>query len=111
MYAILDDADIVIGFELRDIPLCDLVHPNFVKNYILTDNDSLKEGDIYNRETGEFTIVPMPVKETEQIDTTPIPTEEDIIQSQILLNQQDLLIAQQSQDEVLAAILLAQQTV
>lgn len=45
-------------------------------------------------------------------------TDTEIIQAQILLNQQDIMIAQyaqevrdHAQDEVLAAILLAQQTV
>lgn len=35
----------------------------------------------------------------------------EVTRAQILLNQQDIVITQQSQDEVLAAILLEQQTV
>ena len=36
----------------------------------------------------------------------PLPTDEEIIQAEILLNQQEILINQREQDEALAAILL-----
>lgn len=51
---------------------------------------------------GYFTVMPEPVPE---------PTEDDLIQAEMLLAQQEILINQQSQDEVLATILLAQQGV
>ena len=39
------------------------------------------------------------------------PTETELIQAELLLNQQDIIIKQSEHDEVLAAILLGQQTV
>ncbi len=39
------------------------------------------------------------------------PTETELIQAEMLLNQQDIIIKQNEHDEVLAAILLGQQTV
>ena len=39
------------------------------------------------------------------------PTETELIQAELLLNQQEIIIKQNEHDEVLAAILLGQQTV
>ena len=39
------------------------------------------------------------------------PTETELIQAEMLLNQQEIIIKQNEHDEVLAAILLGQQTV
>ncbi len=63
MYAILDDANVIIGFETRDIPLKNLVHPDFIDRYIFTEDETLKAGDVYNRETEAFTIIPVPEPE------------------------------------------------
>lgn len=41
----------------------------------------------------------------------PEPTEQEIIQAETLLNQAEIMAKQNEQDEVLAAILLGQQTV
>ena len=40
-----------------------------------------------------------------------VPTETELIQAELLLNQQEIIIKQDEHDEVLAAILLGQQTV
>ena len=60
MYAILDDANVIIGFEKRDIPLEELVHPDFIDHYIFTEDTTLKVGDGYDRETKTFIITPIP---------------------------------------------------
>lgn len=52
----------------------------------------------------------LPPEETETTEPVEEPTDEEIIQAEMLLNQQEILINQQSQDEVLAEILLGQQT-
>lgn len=44
-------------------------------------------------------------------DSEPEPTETELIQAELLLNQQEIIIKQNEHDEVLAAILLGQQTV
>ena len=59
MYAILDDVNVVIGFEKREIPLENLVHPDFLDHYIFTADKSLKVGDVYDKETELFTITPI----------------------------------------------------
>ena len=51
------------------------------------------------------------VWETVETSTEYTPTETEVIQSQLLLNQQEIIIKQNEHDEVLAAILLGQQTV
>ncbi len=49
----------------------------------------------------------------ERVETTSeyTPTETELIQAELLLNQQEIIIKQNEHDEVLAAILLGQQTV
>lgn len=59
MYVILDDSNVIIGFEKRDVPLENLVHLDFVDHYIPTDDETLKIGDVYNRETKTFAITPV----------------------------------------------------
>ena len=51
------------------------------------------------------------VWETVETSTDYTPTETELIQAEMLLNQQEIIIKQNEQDEVLAAILLGQQTV
>ena len=51
------------------------------------------------------------VWETVETSTEYTPTETELIQAEMLLNQQDIIIKQSEHDEVLAAILLGQQTV
>lgn len=51
------------------------------------------------------------VWETAETSTEYTPTETELIQAELLLNQQDIIIKQSEHDEVLAAILLGQQTV
>ena len=51
------------------------------------------------------------VWEAVKIESKPKPTETELIQAELLLNQQEIIIKQNEQDEVLAAILLGQQTV
>lgn len=46
-----------------------------------------------------------------QVEHENIPTTTELIQAELLLNQQDIIIKQNEHDEVLAAILLGQQTV
>lgn len=50
-------------------------------------------------------------REVQTEDATSTLSDTDIIQAQILLNQQEIKITHQSQDAVLAEILLAQQTI
>ena len=51
------------------------------------------------------------VWETVETSTEYTPTETELIQAELLLNQQEIIIKQNEHDEVLAAILLGQQTV
>ena len=51
------------------------------------------------------------VWETVETSTGYTPTETELIQAEMLLNQQDIIIKQSEHDEVLAAIRLGQQTV
>ena len=51
------------------------------------------------------------VWETVETSTEYTPTETELIQAEMLLNQQEIIIKQNEHDEVLAAILLGQQTV
>lgn len=74
-------------------------------------DDTVTLGMIYNNDTDTFSQY-LPIIVPEQL------TNVEIVQAQILLNQQSIIVAQQSQevrdqqhDEVLAAILLAQQTI
>lgn len=60
MYAILDDANVIMGFEERNMPLNELTHPDFFNLYISTNDETLKLGDIYDRENQVFIITPMP---------------------------------------------------
>ena len=67
---------------------------------ILTDTYDLSVlGKKYNN--GAWEVVETPTEYT--------PTETEIIQAELLLNQQEIIIKQNEQDEVLAAILLGQQ--
>lgn len=47
-------------------------------------------------------------EEVPQVPVEPQPTEQEIIQAELMLNQAQILANQQSQDEVLATILLEQ---
>ena len=72
MYAIINDTGVVIGLEKRELPLAELVHKDFWKNYILTDNDTLKVGDIYNDKTKKIEIIPeVPEEETPIVQAEP----------------------------------------
>lgn len=51
------------------------------------------------------------VWERVETSTEYTPTETELIQAELLLNQQEIIIKQNEHDEVLAAILLGQQTV
>ncbi len=88
MYAILDDVDVIIGFEKRDIPLEQLVHPDFIDHYVLTNGESLKVGDGYDRETGIFTITPVlePEPEPEPEPQEPPLSEAEQTQLELALN-------------------------
>ena len=69
---------------------------------ILTDTYDLSVlGKKYNNGTWE----------TVETETEYTPTEPELIQAELLLNQQEIIIKQNEHDEVLAAILLGQQTV
>lgn len=69
---------------------------------ILTDTyDMSILGKKYNN--GAWEVVETTTKYT--------PTENELIQAEMLLNQQEIIIKQNEHDEVLAAILLGQQTV
>jgi len=69
-----------------------------------------------NLDTGKIDIKYVDYEEPEELEETskpnepavPEPTDEEIIQAEILLNLQDVIINQQNQDETLAAILLTQ---
>jgi len=63
--------------------------------------NELTEWQGYTVTSGYYTYIP----------AASIPTDAEIIQAEMLLNQQDILINQAAHDEVLAAILLAQQGV
>ncbi len=86
MYAILDDANVIIGFETREIPLGNLVHPDFIDHYIFTEDETLKVGDVYNRETEAFTITSVvePVAEIE-IGSFLSATDQAIMQTAITI--------------------------
>ena len=78
--------------------------PDSSGNPIITvkieDEQEVHEGYIYDFETKTF---------SEPIDSSePLMSVSDLAQAELLLNQQDILINQQQQDEVLAAILLMQ---
>lgn len=60
-------------------------------------------GKDYTVTDGCFEIEEEPEKEI-------VPTETEMIQAELLLNRQEIIIKQNEQDEVLAAILLGQQT-
>jgi len=62
MYAITDDANTIIGFEKRALPLNDLAHVDYHKNYILITDDTLAIGDIYDAETKAFKVVEKAIK-------------------------------------------------
>ena len=69
---------------------------------ILTDNYDLSIlGKKYNNG----------IWETFETSTEYTPTETELIHAELLLNQQEIIIKQNEHDEVLAAILLGQQTV
>ena len=80
------------------------VNVGTVRSIELQAGQIVKSGMIYNAQTGEFTepvitpVEPIP----------PQPTEQEIIQAELMLNQAQILANQQSQDEVLATILLEQ---
>ena len=76
----------------------------------ITDNDKMILTDTYDLSilgkkynNGVWEIV--------ETSTEYTPTETELIQAELLLNQQDIIIKQNGHDEVLAAILLGQQTV
>ena len=59
MYAILKQDNSIGDFEYRNLPLEELVHDDFKHLYItVSEEDGLKIGDIFDRETGTWTIVP-----------------------------------------------------
>lgn len=68
----------------------------------ITDKQQVKVGWDYNAQTGEFTEPIVITAEPQQ------PAEQEIIQAELMLNQAQILANQQSQDEVLATILLEQ---
>lgn len=76
----------------------------------LTDHPDVQEGWDYDPETGEFAepeyIPPAPGPEPEHIPDP--PTEQELIQAELLLNQTQILINQEQQDTVLAELLLNQ---
>lgn len=75
--------------------------PNMIK--LSNDFDVTNKKYDYENKTW-ITYEPEPGPEQE-------PTETELIQAELLLNQQDIIIKQSEHDEVLAAILLGQQTV
>ena len=48
-------------------------------------------------------------EEVEQTEITPEPTEQELIQAEILLNQAEIISKQKEHDEILAELLLGQQ--
>ncbi|MDD3139757.1 MAG: hypothetical protein PHX08_12390 [Lachnospiraceae bacterium] len=86
MYAILDDADVIIGFETRVTPLENLVHPDFIGHYVLTKDEKLKVGDGYDRETGTFTITPEPEPEPQPQPQPQEPSLSEAEQTQLELD-------------------------
>ena len=95
-YAEINENNVCIA--LLDTPIEIIDNPKM----ILTDTYDLSVlGKKYNNGVWERV-------ETESEHT---PTETELIQAELLLNQQEIIIKQNEHDEVLAAILLGQQTV
>lgn len=76
----------------------------------ITNTPDVQEGWDYDPETGEFAepeyIPPEPGPEPEPMPEP--PTEQELIQAAMLLNQTQILINQDQQDTVLAELLLNQ---
>lgn len=76
----------------------------------ITDNDKMILTDTY-----DLSVLGKKynngVWETVETTSKYMPTETEMIQAELLLNQQEIIIKQNEHDEVLAAILLEQQTV
>lgn len=68
MYAIIDNSgnNSIIDFEQRNLPLEELVHEYFRKNYIeIEDSHTLKFGDMWDEENKTWIIsTPKPINET-----------------------------------------------
>ena len=95
MYAILKQNDTIGSFEERNIPLNDLVHPDFHHFYIpIIEGHNLKVGDIYHRDTQAWEIVEIPEpEELEEVIPAPYqPTNAEVAQM-ISDLQADLIIA------------------
>lgn len=80
MYAILNNDNIILDFDIRDLPVSELVHENFQHLYIeVPEDNALKVGDIWHGDTQtwesvEISPVPRPTPEPNQ------PTNADIAQ-------------------------------
>ena len=95
-YAQIDENNICVSVLDTPVEITDN------EKMILTDTYDLSVlGKKYNN--GAWEVVKTP--------TEYLPTETELIQAELLLNQQEIIIKQNEHDEVLAAILLGQQTV
>ena len=95
-YAQIDENNICVSVLDTPVEITDN------EKMILTDTYDLSVlGKKYNN--GAWEVVKTP--------TEYLPTETELIQAELLLNQQDIIIKKKKHDEVLAAILLGQQTV
>ena len=103
MHVILSDSNTVIGIEKRELPLSELVHPEYEKHYIETQDTTLKVGDIYLPETNTFQIVAVeevPIPEPIPPNTTP-----QELQMQVLADIQLENLQGQAQRQVLGQTL------
>lgn len=96
MYAVLNPDNTISDFEIRDIPLEELVHPDFHCFYIeIEEIGTLKKGDIWHPDSRSWDSVPIigqpePTPEPEQKEYQ--PTNAEIAQA-ISDLQADLIIA------------------
>lgn len=65
----------------------------------------------YKYNDKDYTVTNGYFKVEEKTKEEPLPSEMELIQAEILLNQAEIMAKQNEQDEILAAILLEQQTV